>query len=283
MPDAITCRCGHSWQPKDEWDAEFCPECGRRIVVARARTDSVTAQKPGGALPPAARRPRDHFDDDRRYDRDERGPRPAAPGKWYTSPIFIILAVLGVTGLGFVSLVGLGFWSARRAAARRTAAWTMPPTAFAPVNYCEDVVRRRGVPEGVQYIDVVQARQNGFSARITRRQMRIVKVEYLDGRLQPIHHDAPHLHIFPHWPYFLPPQATSFSFDYDRAGNVSRERAFDAAGMRLWTLHYTSPTTAEYEDDNGQPTTPFWLGASKVSFVWSPEGWEAEVHLLDEN
>jgi hypothetical protein len=225
------------------------------------------------SLPPI--RPR--FDDEPER---ERAPARRPPPRNRALPITLLIVFLvgGATLALFGFGVYVGIRKAKRAAAVAALAATPMPTV--PGDYYEDWVRRRGVPEAYAHISENQACLDGFSARVTRRNGRIEKIEYVNGRFDPSGNAAPEEYLFL---YYSPPFARRheswFQFDYDEKGQIRAEHAFGRDGFHLWTLRYSSPTDATYLDKFSNPVAPPWLGSAYVSFIWSPEGWEQEVIL----
>jgi YD repeat-containing protein len=180
-----------------------------------------------------------------------------------------------------------GYWLWLRLEAHRRQSEEREEAAAAArrvnVEYYNKFVRRRGLPEGIGPVTAEEARHLHFVCKLYRRGGRAYRVDLVNGlgRLTGV---PP-----PFSDYYLDQQdstpdrkrACSFHFRRDAQGGVTEERAYDQAGRLVWRLHYTSPTTAQYQDADGVPHARTSSGAAYVRFVWSREGFARQIWYLD--
>jgi hypothetical protein len=141
------------------------------------------------------------------------------------------------------------------------------------IEYYANLVKRRGMPEGIGPLSAAQARRRQNSFRLSRRGGRVDQVEVVNGQGELTTHH-PVRPLLGRSPAGLLPRRGVCRNVYQRRqdGSLEREEAFDRYGNLLWGLHYTTPTTAFYTDARGYPRARTGSGAAYVEFVWSDEG-----------
>jgi tRNA A-37 threonylcarbamoyl transferase component Bud32 len=149
--------------------------------------------------------------------------------------------------------------------------------------YCTSFIRRRGLPEGVGPLPAAEARHLAVVCKVYRRGGQIERVDFVNGRGRLTGKDPPFVDLFldQHLSAAEARRPCSFRFSRDARGRVMEESAFDRAGRPVWKLHYSSPTTAHYQDPQGLPSPRTVSGAAYLQFVWSEEGFPVEVWYLD--
>jgi hypothetical protein len=272
----MSCSCGHRWQASPDEGGRFCPRCGEPVRSENLNSPAITAE-PLTVLPVLPPRPR--LDDDDDWSPRRRLPRrqPARSGFPIAAIVSIVL-VVAVIGLGVISGFMRGVRNARMA--RMAPVATMPTVSPNGVEYYHQCVREFGAPKGFNAIDEKQARQNGFSVRLTRRNGQVTKVEYLDSRLRyrSVYQPEEHLHSASFFASIHPERY--FTFTYNSFGSVASETAYDGDGQELWTLTRTRTDVGEYTK-GGVPFSPPGIGSANVIVRWDGSGREVETTLTD--
>jgi YD repeat-containing protein len=147
------------------------------------------------------------------------------------------------------------------------------------IEYFARLVKMGGVSEGRLPLTPAEAGKRLTSYRITRRAGRVEQVEVIDGtgKLTTMSGETPTLGRAAD---AASPECR-YVYRSNDDGTLAEEVAHDRFGNVLWTLHYTTPTTAYYRNTKGYPRARTGSGAAYVEFVWSPQGYEQEVHFLD--
>jgi YD repeat-containing protein len=168
--------------------------------------------------------------------------------------------------------------------AAAVAVWYWDACVRVKIEYYANLVKRRGVPEGVGPLSAAQAHRRPISFRLSRRGGQVEQVEVVNGQGELTTHH-PVRPLLGRSPAGLLPRRGVCRYVYQRRqdGSLEREEAFDRYGNLLWGLHYTTPMTAFYTDARGYPRARTGSGAAYVEFVWSEEGFAREIHYQDRN
>jgi hypothetical protein len=146
------------------------------------------------------------------------------------------------------------------------------------VEYYANIVKRRGVPEGVGRVEEEAARHRHLTYKVYSRAGRVEAVEIINGA-QELATDHPVRPLLAQPD--RPQPECRYEYQYDHQGKPIEERALDRSGRRVWALHYTQETTGYFTDPRGFIRPRTGSGAAYVSLVWSEEGWESEIRYLD--
>ncbi len=149
------------------------------------------------------------------------------------------------------------------------------------VDYFANLVRRRGVPEGIGHLTAEDVSRRAVSYKLARRGGRVEHIEAVNGHGRPASdHPLQALLSRPASPQ-TPRREVVSEYRRNEKGELIEEVARDQTGEVVWTLHYPKPATGNFTDQNGFPRPRTGSGAAFVSFEFSEEGWEQEVRYLD--
>jgi hypothetical protein len=139
------------------------------------------------------------------------------------------------------------------------------------VAYYAVYTNRWGVPQGLVSVRADEVRQHHQTFKFYSRARRLLKVEVVNGHDQPTARHDIGTHIEGIGPQEQQRRECSYEFHYNE-GRVAKEVARNRAGRVVWTLHYTSATTAHFTDERGSIRPGRGSEAAYVEFVWNAEG-----------
>jgi len=176
-------------------------------------------------------------------------------------PARVLGALALVALLGGLALGGW-YWDARRT----------------KVEYYLAHTSRWGAPEGVGRVSEEEAHHRSTTWKFTRQKGLVVKMEAVNGSGLPTtsHDTSALLHRSGE-----EVRECCFEYPRDDKGQVRDEVALDRQGQVVWTFHYSTPTTGYFTDKRGLPRARSGTGAAFVEYVYTPEGFQGEVHYLD--
>jgi DNA-directed RNA polymerase subunit RPC12/RpoP/tRNA A-37 threonylcarbamoyl transferase component Bud32 len=182
------------------------------------------------------------------------------------------MAAMVVVGVVLLALAALGGW------------WYWDTNYRQKVEYYAHVVRRNGVPEGLDRVSESAARRRAVAYKFYRRGGRVEQMDVVNGSGQ--------LRARPAAPALLVreaelergnPRECRYKYSWDQQGKLLEEVAEDRLGNVLWALHYTTPNAAYHTDARGRPRARTGYGAAHLEYIWTSEGYEREEHFLDYN
>ncbi len=150
------------------------------------------------------------------------------------------------------------------------------------VEYYTSFQRRWGLPVGIGPVSPDQARRMNVVCKFSVRGGQVERVDLVNGlgRLTGTYPGGwTHIPVADSTPSAK--RECSFRYRRDAQGQITEERAYDQAGRLVWQLHFTSQTTAHYQDPQGFPSPRTGSGAAYVRYVWSPNGLAREWWYLD--
>jgi serine/threonine protein kinase len=149
------------------------------------------------------------------------------------------------------------------------------------VAYFAHLMDRRGVMQGIDPLTAEQAHHRQVTYKVYRRGGRVERIDVVNGSQALTGRHFLLAFLDRNQRPGAGERECSYHYQRDRQGYVTRVVARAKTGRSVWTLHFTSPTTAHYTDRRGFPRPRAGSGAAYVRFVWSKEGWPREVWYLD--
>jgi serine/threonine protein kinase len=149
------------------------------------------------------------------------------------------------------------------------------------VEYYNQLVMRRGTPEGVGRVSDKEMRHRNLTWKFTRRGGRVEKVEAVNGSGHPT---TEHRHGAFIAREDEPRRECVYEYPRDEPEEVARDRL----GQVVWLFRFSSHTqsdrrTGYYADERGIPRARGGTGAAFVEFVYTEEGFEQEIRYLDKD
>ncbi|MFL5243941.1 MAG: protein kinase domain-containing protein [Gemmataceae bacterium] len=150
------------------------------------------------------------------------------------------------------------------------------------VEYFANMVKRRGVPEGIGPLTAAEVKPRHLSYQFFRRGGVVEEVRTVNGYGRPAVRTGSIAALVRESD---PTEKLEFRYVYKRnqEGQLLEEEAQDRHGNVLWVLHFTAPDRAYYADKQGFPLARTGSGATYLGFVWSEAGFPLEINYLDRN
>jgi serine/threonine protein kinase len=152
------------------------------------------------------------------------------------------------------------------------------------VVYYAALVRRNGAPVGVAPLDEQRVRRREVTYKFYQKAGKVQKVEAVNrhGQLTASPNPLGYMEGATARPVRLRPRPPCrWEYLYNERGEVSKEIAYDQAGMVVWAFHFTERNTGYFTDRRGFPRPRFGSGAAFVSLTYTENGLEREQRYLD--
>jgi YD repeat-containing protein len=154
------------------------------------------------------------------------------------------------------------------------------------VDYFAQVVKRWGVLQGFGRIPESRVARRAYTYKVYHKGNRVEKVEVMNGSgtLAPSHPLTAHLEDSEEANHVS--HECRYEYQYNDQGQVVQETASNRSGQVVWRFQYTAHTPERsagyFADRLGFPRARAASGAVYVETLWTPEGFEREIHYLDQ-